>query len=77
MPRGVGYDSLAALVDYLTKEEEDRQVPLSALADAARQGIGQGVVDPVVDFVGAGQLGRQQTNPHKGSVTSAGKRAGA
>ena len=53
MARGVGYESLAALVDYLTKEEEDRQVSLSALADAARQGIGQGVVDPVVDFVGA------------------------
>ena len=52
MARGVGYDSLAALVDYLTKEEEDRQVPLSALADAARQGIGQGVVDPAVDFLG-------------------------
>ena len=54
MARGVGYESLAALVDYLTKEEEDRQVPLSALADAARQGIGQGVVDPAVDFLGAG-----------------------
>ena len=57
MARGVGYDSLAALVDYLTKEEEDRQVPLSALADAARQGVGQGVVDPAmgsaVDFLGA------------------------
>ena len=52
MARGVGYESLAALVDYLTKEEEDRQVPLSALADAARQGIGQGVVDPAVDFLG-------------------------
>ena len=59
MPRGVGYESLAALVDYLTKEEEDRQVSLSALANAARQGIGQGVVDPVVDFVGAGQLGAE------------------
>ena len=54
MARGVGYESLAALVDYLTKEEEDRQVSLSALADAARQGIGQGVVDPAVDFLGAG-----------------------
>jgi len=54
MARGVGYESLAALVDYLKKEEEDRQVPLSALADAARQGIGQGVVDPAVDFLGAG-----------------------
>ena len=57
MARGVGYESLAALVDYLTKQEEDRQVPLSALADAARQGIGQGVVDPAmgsaVDFLGA------------------------
>ena len=31
--RGVGYDSLAALMDYLTKEEENRQVSLSALAD--------------------------------------------
>jgi len=33
MARGVVYDSLAALVDYLQQEEEDRAVPISALAD--------------------------------------------
>ena len=38
MPRGVGYDSLAALVDYLQQEEEDQVVPLSAVAEALQQG---------------------------------------
>ena len=33
MARGVVYDSLAALVDYLQQEEEDRVVPISSVAD--------------------------------------------
>jgi len=49
MARGVGYDSLAALVDYLQQEEEDRTVPLSAVAEALQQGA----LGPVEDLFGA------------------------
>ena len=45
MARGVVYDSLAALVDYLQQEEEDRAVPISALADvlSSEGAVGQAV----------------------------------
>ena len=45
MARGVVYDSLAALVDYLQQEEEDRAVPISALADvlSSEGAVGQTV----------------------------------
>ena len=39
MAQGALQMSLANLVDYLTQEEEDRVVPLSALADAVHGGI--------------------------------------
>lgn len=39
MAQGALQMSLANLVDYLTQEEEDRVVPLSALADAVHSGI--------------------------------------
>ena len=54
MPRGVGYDSLAALVDYLQQEEEDQVVPLSAVAEALQQGA----LAPLEDVFGAEGVAR-------------------